>query len=400
MISTAEFVMLGSKHDANYLYRIELNRVENEIAAKGDGYAFDPSAYGTVTAVTVGAEEGSDLDEEFLKTEEHCVVRLINGRYYRIDYRQDLSDERREIFLRVNICFGAVALTLAFILIFLYFSVIRNFVRLSDYPEELAKGHMVPPLPQSGAGFFGRFLWGLDVLREKLEDEKKKNYELQKERNVFLLSLSHDIKTPLSAIKLYAASLKKKLYKDEDKTVEIAGKIDHNANEIEAYVSKIISASGDDFLNFSVNPGEFYLKDVIEYIRNYYAEKLSDVGTELCIGEYSDVLLSGDRERFIEVLQNIFENAVKYGDGRRISVEFREEEDCRLITVSNTGCTLSEDETEHIFESFFRGSNAGNKSGSGLGLFICKKLMNLMHGEIFAERDGDLMKITLVCPRR
>ncbi len=181
--------------------------------------------------------------------------------------------------------------------------------------------------------------------------------------------------------------------------MQVTEKINDNADEIEGYVSKIISASSDDFLDFTVRDGEFYLAQVINYLKTFYSDKLKDAGTELVFGDYDDLLLAGDGERFTEVLQNIFENAIKYGDGRRISVDFGDEEDCKLITVSNTGCTLPADEAGRIFDSFYRGSNVGNRSGSGLGLYICKKLMTLMHGEIFAEIEDDVMKVTVVCPR-
>ena len=69
---------------------------------------------------------------------------------------------------------------------------------------------------------------------------------------------------------------------------------------------------------------------------------------------------------------------------------------CELITVSNSGCTLEEKELTQIFESFHRGGNAENVRGNGLGLFICKRLMSLMNGEVYAEiRDGNF-EITLV----
>ena len=94
------------------------------------------------------------------------------------------------------------------------------------------------------------------MLREKLEEEKKKNLELQKERNVFLLSLSHDIKTPVSAIKLYSAALKKNLYKEENKIQEVGEKIEKNAGEIEEYISKIIKSSDEDVLDLRVQDQE------------------------------------------------------------------------------------------------------------------------------------------------
>jgi signal transduction histidine kinase len=129
---------------------------------------------------------------------------------------------------------------------------------------------------------------------------------------------------------------------------------------------------------------------------DYYTEKLSLIGTDFSVGEYSDCILSGDPNRLTEVLQNIIENAVKYGDGRSISITFSSEEDCKLIAVRNSGCTLSENELPHIFDSFWRGSNIGSHAGSGLGLYICRQIMHKSGGEIFAEIMGGDMIVTVV----
>ena len=69
---------------------------------------------------------------------------------------------------------------------------------------------------------------------------------------------------------------------------------------------------------------------------------------------------------------------------------------CQLITVCNTGCTLEEKELPQIFESFHRGNNANKVQGNGLGLFICKRLMSLMGGEVYAEIQGDCFCVTLI----
>ena len=101
-------------------------------------------------------------------------------------------------------------------------------------------------------------------------------------------------------------------------------------------------------------------------------------------------------ERSIEVIQNIMENAIKYGDGRQIVICVGFEEENCLVTVKNSGNRLSETELPHIFESFWRGSNTQNTGGSGLGLYICRELMQKMNGEIFAEILDETMCITLV----
>jgi signal transduction histidine kinase len=114
------------------------------------------------------------------------------------------------------------------------------------------------------------------------------------------------------------------------------------------------------------------------------------------VDSFSDCLLSGDMDRSVEVIQNIMENAIKYGDGRIIEITFSREENCQLIHISNSGCTLPDEEIPHIFDSFWRGSNVGAKNGSGLGLYICRALMHKMDGDIYAEvREGNMIVTTV-----
>ncbi len=135
---------------------------------------------------------------------------------------------------------------------------------------------------------------------------------------------------------------------------------------------------------------------MVEKISGYYAEKLMLIKTEFIVGEYDNCLLKGDFDRAAEVVQNVIENAVKYGDGGKISLSFSREEGCVLVKIENSGNSLAESETAHIFESFWRGSNVGNQSGNGLGLYICRRLMAKMNGDIFAEAVGESIAVTAV----
>ena len=90
----------------------------------------------------------------------------------------------------------------------------------------------------------------------------------------------------------------------------------------------IIKNSKDDFLNFDVNNSEFYLSECINRIESYYKDKLSINKTEFIISDYTDCIMYGDVERSIEVIQNIIENAIKYGDGSFIKIDF-----CKLFLL-------------------------------------------------------------------
>ena len=322
---------------------------------------------------------GNGGDYRILATDTH---------YYYVEYEVNTADNRRMVIL-FNVI---VILSFVCILVFWFYiknQIIKPFHCLSEVPFELSKGNLSVPLQENKDKLFGRFVWGMDLLRENLEENKMRELELQREKKMLLLSLSHDIKTPLSAIKLYAKALSRGLYKDEAKKLEIAGNIDEKVNEIEGYISDIVKASSEDFLHFEVTNGEFYVKDALEQIREYYEDKMQLNQIAFDMADYRNCLVYGDKDRFVEVLQNIIENAIKYGDGKRICLEMIREEEEYVIRVSNTGCQLEDKELPHIFDSFFRGSNVEKKPGSGLGLYICRELMHLMEGEITAYFKDD-----------
>ncbi len=178
--------------------------------------------------------------------------------------------------------------------------------------------------------------------------------------------------------------------------MEIAASISEKCVEIKKYISDITKASSEDFLNFNVKSEEVYLSQIIDSIKAFYDDKLKLLEIDFSVACYSNCIIFADVDRSVEVLQNIIENAVKYGDGKKIEISFEQEDGCILVSVINGGCTLSVNELPHIFDSFWRGSNTGSNSGNGLGLYICRKLMHAMDGDIFAECKNKTMCITAV----
>ena len=370
------------------LHNIETNRAVRVISDTGE--IPDTGAYETILGIFPQTD-----GEDFYASRNEYVIREINGRLYRIEYKEIQKDNSR---LYINITAAVMSLILLAVMIYLRQTVIKPFREISELPYELARCDLTVPLKERKNRYFGKFIWGLDMLREELEHSRRNELELQKEKKTMLMSLSHDIKTPLSAIKLSAKALERGLYTDPQKQRETAAGINANADDIERLVNEIMKSSTEDLMRFDVKDGEFYLSEVADRITAHYREKLSE--TEFTVSGYSDCILCGDADRLTEVIQNIIENAIKYGDGHYIHITFSDEEDFRLVTVSNSGCTLPENEVPHIFDSFWRGSNSGSKSGSGLGLYICRSLMSAMSGDIFASVQGDEMRVTVVCRKK
>lgn len=397
-VGVNSYIFFGQKGENGRPYRVEISRLVRQMEQGGTdtpeamANRVDLSECEYVTAIVPDTGEG----ENFFGGESDYVIREIDGVRYRFEYRGVAERNRSELLGPVNGALVVMSLLLCAVLFYVRQKVLRPFSKMENVPYELSKGNLTMPLTESKTRFFGKFVWGVNLLRENMEEQKERELSLQKEKKTLLLSLSHDIKTPLSAIKLYAKALEKGLYAETEKQTEIAGQINAKADEIEGFVSEIIRASSEDFLSFELQMGEFYLSELLGEIGTYYREKLSLIQTEFQMEVFSDCLLAGDKDRAVEVLQNLMENAIKYGNGRKISITVAEEEGCQLISVINGGCTLTENELPHIFDSFWRGSNTENKKGSGLGLYICRQLMRKMGGEVFAKVQGDRMEVTAV----
>lgn len=377
LTAAMNFALIMQEKTADGIYRVEAKRLADEITETG---SYHIEKYPHITGVfTVD-------DGELYFSDEHYLIIEVNGMLYRVEYT---IDGKQHGILILNCVLFSVLLMTVGLLLYIYRYIITPFGRLNDVPQELARGNLAVPIPEEKSRFLGKFTWGVNLLRESIEDSRKKEIAMQRDKKLLLLSLSHDIKTPLSAIKLNARALAKGLYKDEEKRRRAAESINVRANEIENFVSEITKAASEDFMNFEVVMGEEFLSRIVVRISARYTPQLAMLGTEFIIQKYDDCILSCDPDRLAECLQNLIENAMKYGDGKHIELSFDKMDGCELITVSNTGCTLETKELPQIFESFHRGNNADKVQGNGLGLFICKKLMSLMGGEVYAHiRDG------------
>ncbi|WP_026504603.1 sensor histidine kinase [Butyrivibrio sp. NC3005] len=379
------YILKNNNSQQGRKYLVDISRIVTRVEKGESIQNIDLNKYKTIVSI-------KEFDPYYRSKYDYTVEEL-NGKLYRFEY---YPVDNSFVIWHVN---KILTIMLVFSIVLLAFvgkKIIYPFISIKTLPQELAKGNLSIPIKEEKSKFFGSFLWGMDMLREKLEDDKRNELELIKERKTLILSLSHDIKTPLSAIDLYARALKNNLYKEEKKKIEALEGIEKNVFEIKKYVNEILEAARKDFLSLSVENTEVYLFDVIKEIEKYYTEKMMHLHIDFKIFDTDNCFIYGDFNRIVEVFQNVIENAVKYGDGKKIEISFSEEEECRLITVSNTGCSVKQDEIPHLFDSFYRGSNSEGIQGSGLGLYICKEIMKKMDGDIFAEIKGDIFAVTLV----
>lgn len=394
------------KEDTSYLVgvnRLELQIERTEEETGGLATGLNPQwdllvGYDCISVDSSRREISDFLNEN---RERKQVLYTTEQGYYKIFYKEKENNMSGVLFL-VNVCFLLVFFIMAGWYVYIQREILKPMEQIANLPYELAKGNLTVPLKENKHKLFGRLLWGLDMLRQNLEDGKKRELALEKERKMFLLSLTHDIKTPLSVIKLNAQALQRNIYKDEKKKRQVAESILKKADELWEYISSIIHSQREDFMEFTVEMGEVYTEQIAKEMEQYYGEKMEQMYINFQCMAKNNCLIRADKERLIEVLQNITENALKYGDGDAIELVGEKRETAFCFTVTNTGCNLDEREVVHIFDSFFRGSNVEGKEGSGLGLFICRKLVGMMEGEIYAQiiewKGKTALKVTVTLP--
>lgn len=369
-------------------YLVEGNRYEEVI--KKEGLESIDRFDGQIFEIIIYNEETKD---EFYSTDSAYFIKEINGDLYRFSY--NVKGINTGLVITTNVVYFISSFIVILVLFYLRKNIIKPFDELSELPYKLAQRNLNVGIKENKYKYFGKFTWGLNMLRESLEEAKVLEYEYEKDRKTLVLSISHDINTPLSSISLYAKALEKGLY-DNDKTKEVANTIFKHTEEISSYVNEIVKSQTEDILNIDVNDSEFYLDDLVLNIKTYYKEKLELLKINFEINKIDNLLLKGDLDKAIECVQNVVENAIKYGDGKLIKIDMYEEDGHILFVVANTGSLISLEDSEHIFESFYRGTNRKNVKGSGLGLYITKRIMLKMDGDAYASNDNEMFNLVLV----
>jgi len=394
----------GMDNKSSSEYKVEINRIYSgliDVIPFKEPNLISYKFIKSVSFLSVSERTSkNDIDEFYKSTNglEYEIKPWYDGDklvgYLRFNYIDSNSNE--SILLLVEFILFIFEAIIILVLVYVRNSILKPFNMLSEMPYELSKGNLKEDIKENKNRYFGKFLWGINVLRENLDHHKIKELKLEKEKKLLLLLISHDIKTPLNTIKLYAKAIAEDVYDTNEKKIVAAKQIQEKSLEIENFVKEIIKTSSEDILEIEVNNSEFYLKDLIDKVIATYNEKCILKMIDFIIEDYSNKLVKGDLDRAFEVIGNIIENAFKYGDGKEIKISFYEEDYCQIVKIFNSGETISENEFNHIFDSFYRASNAKDKEGNGLGLYICKYIMGKMDGEIFAECEEEGMSFTLV----
>lgn len=382
-------------------FMIEINRVHMAAARMfTNGQSINPdnaSLIESIEFVNIKHLTSEDANTFFSGAdikENRFIILPVDGTDYFVRYTMKSV---RASNLYLIIIFSVLPIMVLFMLFKIQRDILMPLKQMSVIPEQLAKGNLTNNTLQIKNKIFHKFLWGLDMLRAKLDEQKDINLRLEKDRKTLVASLSHDIKTPLSSIKTYGAAIKDGVYSTQDEIQNSVDIILEKTIKIERLTDELLASSVNAVEEITVDISGHYLNELFQVVDKTVRNRINLLKMYYYIEpNKNDCIVSVDIDRFIEVCDNITENAVKYGDLEKLSVYFNDEENYTLISFENTGNQIPELELKHVFSGFYRGSNVGRTQGHGLGLYIAKKIMRAMGGDIYVENMEGGVKIVLI----
>ncbi len=297
------------------------------------------------------------------------------------------------------------------LLLYMYKVFIKPIDELKNFATDIAKGELDKPLPLHRNNMFGSFVEGFDMMREQVKRSIERERQAEINRKELIQGLSHDLKTPLAVTNATCDVLdlknsrklselssapeseenSKRIAECND-TLEKVRTISSKADTVSALMSDVMHASLEEIEKININVTEESTVLLEERIKS-----LSSVGNIILENHIYPCLVYMDRQRMEQVIDNVIANSVKYA-GTDISVSFSETEDILMangksgrfikIKIRDYGPGVDKDDLPLIAEKYYRGKNSSDKSGYGLGMYLCKMYMNKQGGGMEYYNEG------------
>lgn len=228
--------------------------------------------------------------------------------------------------------------------------------------------------------------------------------EAQERRSRFIMGISHDFRTPIAVIKGYTEAMSDGVFDEEEERKQALEIITKKTLQLESMVDTLINYEKLSSNKWKVNMEEV---DISTFLTTF--AKTSAATGELfnkTVTYSIDIHESTKTKMNIQLAQraieNIFNNAVRYTpDGASIHISATEDENSIYIRISDTGCGISKEDQEKIFELFYRGTNSRREEGMGIGLSVVKNITEIHGWQITVESEIDKgTAFTITIPKK
>ena len=249
---------------------------------------------------------------------------------------------------------------------------------ITEATEKIMQGDFtvrIKPMRSSGMEGFNQIGIAINAMAAELSGTETL-------RTDFIANVSHELKTPLAVMGNYATMLQRPGLTEEDR-VEYAKSISEAARKLAQLITNILKLNKLENQQIFPSPKEFDLgEQLCECLLGFEdAWEAKDLEIETDIED--DIRIKSDPELLSLVWNNLISNAVKFTQpGGTISLTLKADEKTVSVAVSDTGCGLTPEVGQHIFEKFYQGDTSHATQGNGLGLALVKRVVDILNGEI------------------
>ena len=240
----------------------------------------------------------------------------------------------------------------------------------------------------------GDLIYAFELMRDELKSKQIKEEMLKKSQQELISCISHDLKTPISTIKAYSEGLRDNIAKNPEQEADFVKIIINKTDLLISMISELLEYSNAQLNQLDINREEIYFLDYFNSLMN----EIKVVAQQNCIDfsfeqNMSDMIVNIDRRRITEVMYNLVENSIKYRGNKKgkITVIVEHQDKYVLVRVKDNGIGISPDDIPYVFDKFYRAEKSRSTSipGSGLGLSICKYIINAHNGEIYCKSGNN-----------
>jgi len=273
-------------------------------------------------------------------------------------------------------------------------SILKPLRLLRRGTEQIKEGNLDFEVKAGSRDEIGQLCLAFEEMRKKLKESVELQLQYEENRKELISNISHDLKTPITAIKGYIEGIRDGVADTPEKFDKYVGTIYSKANNMDRLIEDLFLFSKLDLkklpFNFEKINIKSYFEDCIEELTVDIEKRNVDIILDSSLG--SEVQVIADREKLKRVIVNIAENAVKYmgKDTGSIKISLREFGDMIQVCMEDNGQGVDTAELPFIFDRFYRADPARNTStgGSGLGLAIAKQIIEEHEGKIWAESES------------
>jgi len=297
-----------------------------------------------------------------------------------------------------------LVLTAFLLTAWLYSTILRPLNTLKKATREIKEGNLDFVLEVQGKDEISELCQDFEDMRQRLKESSSEKMQHDSESKVLISNISHDLKTPITAIKGYVEGIMDGVASSPEKLDKYIRTIYNKANDMDRLIDELTLYSKIDTnripYTFSKINVEKYFSDCAEEMRLDLESKKIDLTYYNYLTE--DVTIIGDTEQLKRVINNIVSNSVKYLDKKKgiIIIRVRDAGDFVQVEIEDNGRGIGAKDLPYIFDRFYRADASRNSStgGSGIGLSIVKKVIEDHGGKIWAtskEETGTIMHFVL-----